>query len=599
MEGTLNIVYDRITFRDSSTLKVESTITAHSSGIASMDMQNNNLVTCGYSLRNGTLVIDPLLKVYDIRTMKSLSPISCNVNPSHLKFLSPNKIIAASQNGSIQICGIFASNELDQFMNANISGYLTHLDVSSAGSVAIGDSYGGLSIWLGDQGVVNTYSRETGYIDLDPSPLPVINDDTPLSCVGLPYYTSPLLSVWSSHLRFPVGRVSPQIPQHIMEKIRMVDFVGYAPNPRTFKRNQVASISQEEIPKFRSEQVRDKRGRSNDAQKTEGFELTNQVSISSGIPNYYKKVEIQYSKFGIDDFDFGFYNKTIYGGLESHISNSYLNPLLQMLYFIWPLRELSKTHIRHPCVKEPCLSCELGFLFRMLECCEGVNCQASNFLRAFGLIPQARALGLLVVEPEQAQFGRLIQTSCRFILERVHSELADNLVENLLGMKLSSSSLCDKEHVFVRETNPFVVDLAYADAKKSKKFVDVLQHSINRVSNSKAWCGSCNAYAPTKQTKSLATAPYFMCINANINSSTESELWNQNNWLPFCIAIILNANKFQIINMDSNPDISEHDPSSVYIYDLRATIAEIKLEGKAHLVGHMNGSYFFNLMLSF
>lgn len=90
----------------------------------------------------------------------------------------------------------------------------------------------------------------------------------------------------------------------------------------------------------------------------------------------------------MEDFDFGFYNKTEYAGLETDIQNSYCNSLLQMLFFIWPLRELAKTHIRASCFRDPCLTCELGFLFRMLEGANGVNCQASNFLRAFGLIRQ-------------------------------------------------------------------------------------------------------------------------------------------------------------------------------------------------------------------
>lgn len=44
--------------------------------------------------------------------------------------------------------------------------------------------------------------------------------------VGMPYYTSPLLSVWPSHLRFPIGRPAPVIPQQIMNNVKMVDFVG-------------------------------------------------------------------------------------------------------------------------------------------------------------------------------------------------------------------------------------------------------------------------------------------------------------------------------------------------------------------------------------
>ena len=34
--------------------------------------------------------------------------------------------------------------------------------------------------------------------------------------------------------------------------------------------------------------------------------------------------------------------------------------------------------------------CESGFLFRMLEDAKGINCQASNFSRAFSATPQGK-----------------------------------------------------------------------------------------------------------------------------------------------------------------------------------------------------------------
>jgi PAB-dependent poly(A)-specific ribonuclease subunit 2 len=229
----------------------------------------------------------------------------------------------------------------------------------------------------------------------------------------------------------------------------------------------------------------------------------------------------------VADFDFSYYNHTEHGGLETHIRNSYLNALLQVLYFTWPLRELAKTHIRQACLREPCLACEAGFLFRMLECCQGVNCQASNFLRAFDLIPQgffccfqltvvASALGLLEAVSDQGalRVGSLIQTCCRFILEQLHSEITDNqLFDAVVGIPYRSTSKCDMgllyykllttaDHEQVRETYPFVIDLSYptvvARKKKTLNFVDILASSVNKEQTTKAWCPVCNEYKLTK-----------------------------------------------------------------------------------------------------
>lgn len=83
-----------------------------------------------------------------------------------------------------------------------------------------------------------------------------------------------------------------------------------------------------------------------------------------------------------------FYNKTKFSGLETHITNSYTNSILQALHYTQPMRTLAEAHTLSACPKENCLLCEAGFLFRMLRDAKGMNCQASNFTRAFSSSPQ-------------------------------------------------------------------------------------------------------------------------------------------------------------------------------------------------------------------
>lgn len=180
---------------------------------------------------------------------------------------------------------------------------------------------------------------------------------------------------------------------------------------------------------------------------------------------------------------FRFYNQTEYSGLETDILNSYTNSLLQALHYTTPIRAVAKAHICVDCTKENCLLCESGFLFRMLEDAKGVNCQASNFSRAFSATPQASALGLMDDKTKSTSpYGSLIQNFNRWLLSTFSAEAnieaaqvdlrssdlsgisleVPTTVEQVVGIETVTTNTCGNcGFVTTRPATITTVDLAY------------------------------------------------------------------------------------------------------------------------------------------
>ncbi|XP_020913872.1 PAN2-PAN3 deadenylation complex catalytic subunit PAN2 [Exaiptasia diaphana] len=466
-----------------------------------------------------------------------------------------NLLLAGHQDHMVEVDlktgSVTGEVEVDPGTNAH-GGMCTALDVSSnCHTMAFGDSSGYLHLW-GDTKVAdlcyNNFSIPTEFATEVPRTQHLSIDDysVPLSSFPLPYSNEPLFSNWPSNNYIREDRNPIAIDPEILRTMVVRHFIGYAPNPGNKRRNQWPYQNK---PGHYSAQNRKK-----DESDVPESPMSRDDDPSILIPKAYRRVEMKYSKLGLEDFDFGHYNKTKFAGLEIHIPNAYCNAMLQVLYFLEPLRVSLQNHI---CKREFCLACELGFLFYMLDQSTGAPCQASNFLRAFRTIPQASALGLVMNDIDEsagnANFPRLIQSWIRFVLQQSHQdtlepkvvpegkpeehpeqapEKAENtsVVERLFGADVEQWNKCRCGKDTTRKSSSLIYDLEYPQMlgkpeNTAVSFESLIESTLCREQSMQAWCDKCGRYQPTVQTRKVTSLPDVLAFNCHVDHPNESDLW--------------------------------------------------------------------------
>ncbi|GLB35065.1 putative catalytic subunit of the poly(A)-nuclease (PAN) deadenylation complex, one of two cytoplasmic mRNA deadenylases involved in mRNA turnover [Lyophyllum shimeji] len=522
----------------------ESSVKAHSIGIQGLETTGNFVFTIGLGERQGRPYPDPLVKVYDLRTMGVLSTIPFSSGPAFVHVLPkrPSTIAVISNQGLINIVDVLNPAAAGEFYQLDLTSYITSCSVSAtAAYMAFGDADGIIHLMSQAEDVVgvpfNGFDGQPAEWADTPAPLPEIDwtDATPLNTVGLPFYDTPLLSAWTPQfVPTPVVYLPPpKIPPQLLNTMKMKDNVAYAALPRELKgrRNTVAVDSQKYVGRFRSGKFR----KADLDAVAPTFD-----SSDSEIPAMYRRVEIEYSKFGVEDFDFGFYNKTEYSGLETHILNSYTNPVLQVMHYSLPIRTLAKSHITTNCPREHCLLCELGFVVL------GVLAQASN---AIELIDYGR-------EGAEVDYAHKIQIFHRFLIDHLSSEgnsfpnnpsllgkppaqfdphtLSAAPVTQLLGIDGKNFITCSScGAVREKDNMTHIVDLTYPRKGPSNEqapamdFAGILRHSLLRQLTHKATCQNCKHFTNFTSRRSISSRdlPPILAINACVSNNDNLALW--------------------------------------------------------------------------
>ncbi|KAF9456453.1 ubiquitin carboxyl-terminal hydrolase-domain-containing protein [Collybia nuda] len=535
----------------------ESIVRAHSSSIQGLQTTGNFAFTIGLGERQSRPYPDPLVKVYDLRTMRPLPPIPFSSGPAFIQVLPkrPSTIAVISSEGLINIVDVSDPTATSEFYQLDLASYLTSFSVSAtAAYMGFGDADGTVHI-LSQTEAENAVplngfdGRAIEWADT-PAPLTKVEwvDTSPLNAIGLPYYDTYLLSSFSPQESGPLSPLPPGIPPLVLNTMKMKDNIAYAPFPKELKghRNMNHADLRKQNGRFRSGKSR----------KTDQDPDTPIFEYSSGdVPRMYRRVEIEYSKFGVEDFDFAFYNRTEYSGLETHILNSYTNAVLQVMHYVLPIRRLAKSHIMTNCLQEHCLLCELGFVVRMLEDARGTNCQSSNFCKTVGVLAQAsNAIELIDYGRDVAEvdYAHKIQIFHRFLIDHLSSEgnafpenpsllinspsrgeLAAAPITQLLGVDGKNLVTClSCKAVREKENMTHIIDMVYPrktsnESSPRTDFTSVLRNSIFRHMTHKATCQKCKHFSAFSSKRSISSRelPPILAINACVYNEENYYWW--------------------------------------------------------------------------
>ena len=321
---------------ESKTLTVLKMWKAHAGWISDMDANASFLVTCGYSPKatfGGQP--DPLVKVFDLKSLLPLAPVQFHGGGASYIRLHPRMLsigIIASVAGQLQTTDFTKGSMVNVRHVSLVDAHLVGLEISPSGEAfALADSSCFIQLWGTPAQLRFTYNRDmTSFADassLQDSRLDWENDDSyqepfstnnahkddPYNAIGVSYYWEPLFSMWPNDMISEAGAPPYKIDPDILVNAGLSDRPRWVLNTRGIRRNQTQRTRMQEthksieVPKFLSEQAKygEERGR----RMSEVLDILTTDSEDQSkfdIPAMYENVKIQYSRFGVDDFDFGY-----------------------------------------------------------------------------------------------------------------------------------------------------------------------------------------------------------------------------------------------------------------------------------------------------
>jgi PAB-dependent poly(A)-specific ribonuclease subunit 2 len=320
-----------------------------------------------------------------------------------------------------------------------------------------------------------------------------------------------------------------------------------------------------------------------------------------------------------------YYNKTRYAGLENHITNSYANSLVQLMHYTPLLRNMALQHAASACLSDPCLLCELGYVFDMLQKSGAATCQATNFFKSLANTSEAGKLGLIEEEVHGPSLATMVQGLSRFLLDKIHQEYRsisaastaleqalfnlaeppnpDDLVSRVLATSATTTIKCmNCRNESMRPGTTYVNDLMYPTQKTASvrggratktTFSQVLKMGVERETTTKGWCSRCQRYQTLQTRKTIHSVPAVLTLNTGATTLEQRRLWATPGWLPEEIGIIVDEGQFFCFEGEDLKLHLQRGIHDIAVFSLVGFVINIESgqPPKPHLVSMINGKF--------
>ncbi|CAJ0942875.1 unnamed protein product, partial [Mesorhabditis belari] len=497
----------RVAVLNPKTFETVKVIEAHAN-LTDFDVSGNRLITCGQSVRGGTLHGDPYVKVYDLRTHQAMQPIPWGHTPRFCRFFlsyCDTRVILVGRDGPSQIVDLNSTVKEPLFQAT--SSTLESFDYSpSRQAIAFGTMFGEVNVWFDrEEPVFNENAFETVFADPPCGPpQSFLYDDTttPLAAVPLPFSPDDwLLSDWPEELCRPNYKV-PRMPFRV-SNITTRQFVGYAKNPLLHLKLKNFNL----VPYV-----------------VDGTEETiEQVLAPPTVPTFYQKkmntsLTAKRLTREFDERILKGMNSTDIPSVEPNSGSGFANPLTLLLYAVVPLRNLALNHL---CQEELCLCCELGFLFRIYSDQKEATPVSTNNLM--------RALRGLEFKNESTNIPTLIHQFFCFILSNLHENLLETehqLLETLLRTQININAKCVRcTEIQTFEEELIGLSLEYPEGCSRFGLTTLYEKALIKRRPTDSYCAKCDKDTIHERTAKVKSLPPILLIETNPATPGFESFW--------------------------------------------------------------------------